>query len=98
MDLRECSYFLLSQEVVDSIYALADGSLGDWFGGFLFSAGQQANEAVQDQLSSLSFARYTMNSFMLSFVSLSPPPLPLKLDTCVYCLLFAYLFTYTVWQ
>ncbi|WVZ02328.1 hypothetical protein V8G54_023134 [Vigna mungo] len=42
-------------EVASSIYALADGSLSDWFGGFLFSAGQQANEAVQGQLSSLSF-------------------------------------------
>ncbi|XP_042478248.1 cytochrome c-type biogenesis ccda-like chloroplastic protein isoform X2 [Macadamia integrifolia] len=33
---------------------LADTGLGDWFGGFLYSSGQQANEAVQDQLSALS--------------------------------------------
>ncbi|KAI8011033.1 hypothetical protein LOK49_LG06G00669 [Camellia lanceoleosa] len=26
-----------------SVYTLADGSVGDWFGGFLYSAGQQAN-------------------------------------------------------
>ena len=37
---------------------LADLGIGDWFGGLLFSAGQQANEAVQDQLSALSFSRY----------------------------------------
>jgi hypothetical protein len=36
---------------------LADLGIGDWFGGLLFSAGQQANEAVQDQLSALSFSR-----------------------------------------
>uniref|UniRef100_A0A0E0MJG0 Cytochrome C biogenesis protein transmembrane domain-containing protein n=1 Tax=Oryza punctata TaxID=4537 RepID=A0A0E0MJG0_ORYPU len=35
--------------------ALADLSVGDWFGNLLYSAGQQANEAVQDQLSALSF-------------------------------------------
>ncbi|CAJ2673221.1 unnamed protein product [Trifolium pratense] len=34
-----------------SVFTLADGGLGDWFGGILFSAGQQANEAVLDQLS-----------------------------------------------
>ncbi|KAL6660570.1 hypothetical protein ACP70R_001605 [Stipagrostis hirtigluma subsp. patula] len=28
---------------------LADLGIGDWFGGLLYSAGQQANEAVQDQ-------------------------------------------------
>lgn len=55
-------FILLNQEVAASIYALADGSLGDWFGGFLFSAGQQANEAVQGQLTSLSFTRCTLNS------------------------------------
>jgi hypothetical protein len=37
--------------------ALADLSVGDWFGNLLYSAGQQANEAVQDQLSALSFTR-----------------------------------------
>lgn len=36
---------------------LADLGIGDWFGGLLFSAGQQANEAVLDQLSALSFTR-----------------------------------------
>nr|CAD1817151.1 unnamed protein product [Ananas comosus var. bracteatus] len=38
-----------------SIPILADLNLGDWFGGLLYSAGQQANEAVQNQLSALSF-------------------------------------------
>jgi hypothetical protein len=37
---------------------LADLGVGDWFGGLLFSAGQQANKAVQDQLSALSFSRF----------------------------------------
>ncbi|CAI0376113.1 unnamed protein product [Linum tenue] len=31
------------------LYTLADGSVRDWFGGFLYSANQQANEAVQNQ-------------------------------------------------
>ncbi|XP_020703066.2 cytochrome c-type biogenesis ccda-like chloroplastic protein 1 isoform X2 [Dendrobium catenatum] len=35
------------------IQFLGDLNVGDWLGGFLFSAGQQANVAVQDQLSSL---------------------------------------------
>jgi len=59
---------LSSQEVASSIYALADGSLSDWFGGFLFSAGQQANEAVQGQLSSLSFTRSPINSYIVFFL------------------------------
>jgi hypothetical protein len=37
---------------------LADLQIGDWLGGLLYSAGQQANEAVQDQLSALSFSRF----------------------------------------
>ncbi|KAH0460890.1 hypothetical protein IEQ34_008465 [Dendrobium chrysotoxum] len=35
------------------IQFLGDLNVGDWLGGFLYSAGQQANVAVQDQLSSL---------------------------------------------
>ena len=42
---------------------LADLGIGDWFGGLLFSAGQQANEAVQDQLSALSFSRSVLFHF-----------------------------------
>ncbi|XP_055823938.1 cytochrome c-type biogenesis ccda-like chloroplastic protein isoform X1 [Solanum dulcamara] len=38
-----------------AVYTLADGSIGDLFGGLLYSAGQQANEAVQGQLTALSF-------------------------------------------
>lgn len=53
----------MGQEVAASVYALADASLSDWFGGLLYSTGQQANEAVQNQLSSLSFTRCTANSF-----------------------------------
>ncbi|KAH9605080.1 hypothetical protein KSS87_008607 [Heliosperma pusillum] len=37
-----------------SVYMMADAGLGDWFGGFVYSSGQQANEAVQSQLSALS--------------------------------------------
>ncbi|KAF7836773.1 cytochrome c-type biogenesis ccda-like chloroplastic protein 2 [Senna tora] len=59
-------------EVYDSVYALADGSLGDWFGGFLYSAGQQANVAVQDQLSSLSFTSLAVIFGAGLVTSLSP--------------------------
>lgn len=52
------SNFTLSQEGAASVYTLAEGGLGDWFGGLLYSAGQQANEAVQDQLSALSITRF----------------------------------------
>ena len=46
------------QEVPTSLFILADGNITDWFGGLLYSAGQQANEAVLDQLSALSFTRH----------------------------------------
>lgn len=56
--LKNYNYFCLSQErTALSVYTLADGSLGDWFGGLMYSAGQQANEAVQIQLGALSFTR-----------------------------------------
>lgn len=48
---------LLMTEIpmVKSVTVLADlGSMGDWLGNILYAAGQQANEAVQIQLSSLS--------------------------------------------
>ncbi|XP_038903027.1 cytochrome c-type biogenesis ccda-like chloroplastic protein isoform X2 [Benincasa hispida] len=55
-----------------AVYTLADGGIGDWFGGFLYSAGQQANVAVQDQLSALSFTSLAV-IFGAGFVtSLSP--------------------------
>ncbi|KAA0046875.1 cytochrome c-type biogenesis ccda-like chloroplastic protein isoform X1 [Cucumis melo var. makuwa] len=55
-----------------SVYTLADGGMGDWFGGILYSAGQQANVAVQDQLSALSFTSLAV-IFGAGFVtSLSP--------------------------
>ncbi|CAL5437793.1 unnamed protein product [Camellia sinensis] len=55
-----------------SVYTLADGSVGDWFGGFLYSAGQQANEVVQDQLSALSFTSLTVIFGAGLVTSLSP--------------------------
>ncbi|XP_059661559.1 cytochrome c-type biogenesis ccda-like chloroplastic protein [Cornus florida] len=55
-----------------SVYSLADGSLGDSFGGFLYSAGQQANDAVQDQLSALSFTSLAVIFGAGLVTSLSP--------------------------
>ncbi|XP_061367206.1 cytochrome c-type biogenesis ccda-like chloroplastic protein isoform X2 [Gastrolobium bilobum] len=59
-------------EMAASVYALADGSLGEWFGGFLYTAGQQANEAVQDQLTSLSFTSLAVIYGAGLVTSLSP--------------------------
>lgn len=47
---------------------LADMSAGDWLGGFLYSAGQQANEAVQDQLSAPSISRFSILAALISFL------------------------------
>ncbi|KAI7728982.1 hypothetical protein M8C21_025429 [Ambrosia artemisiifolia] len=55
-----------------SVYTLADGSLGDWFGGLMYSAGQQANEAVQIQLGSLSFTSLAVIFGAGLVTSLSP--------------------------
>ncbi|KAM1228352.1 hypothetical protein ACFX2J_007458 [Malus domestica] len=55
-----------------SVYTLADGGPGEWFGGFLFSAGQDANEAVQDQLSALSFSSLAVIFGAGLVTSLSP--------------------------
>ncbi|PQP94761.1 cytochrome c-type biogenesis ccda-like chloroplastic protein isoform X2 [Prunus yedoensis var. nudiflora] len=55
-----------------SVYTLADGGPGEWFGGFLFSAGQEANEAVQDQLSALSFSSLAVIFGAGLVTSLSP--------------------------
>lgn len=63
-------FVVSNQGMAASVFALADGTLGDWFGGILFSAGQQANEAVLDQLSSLSFTRFTITSFQHYFISI----------------------------
>ncbi|XP_021605981.1 cytochrome c-type biogenesis ccda-like chloroplastic protein isoform X2 [Manihot esculenta] len=59
-------------EEAASIYTMADGSIGDWFGGFLYSAGEQANEAVQDQLSALSFTSLAVIFGAGLVTSLSP--------------------------
>jgi cytochrome c biogenesis protein CcdA len=55
-----------------SIYTLADGGVGDWFGSFLYSAGQDANVAVQDQLSALSFTSLAVIFGAGLVTSLSP--------------------------
>ncbi|KAM7252112.1 hypothetical protein ACFE04_023995 [Oxalis oulophora] len=55
-----------------SIYSLADGTIGDLFGGFLFMTGQQANEAVQGQLSALSFTSLAVIFGAGLVTSLSP--------------------------
>jgi hypothetical protein len=44
---------------------LADLGIGDWFGGLMYSAGQQANEAVQHRLSALSFSRFIFFTHLL---------------------------------
>ncbi|KAM4103133.1 hypothetical protein ACJW30_06G056400 [Castanea mollissima] len=61
-------------EGTTSVYNLVDGGLGDCFGGFLFSTGQQANEAVQDQLSALSFTRACNQPFSLYTKCLATDP------------------------
>ncbi|XP_076904459.1 cytochrome c-type biogenesis ccda-like chloroplastic protein [Bidens hawaiensis] len=55
-----------------SVYTLADGSLGDWFGGLMYNAGQQANEAVQVQLGALSFTSLAVIFGAGLVTSLSP--------------------------
>lgn len=55
--LRGLSFLNWLQDFSSAVYTLADGSVGDIFGGLLYSAGQQANEAVQGQLTALSFTR-----------------------------------------
>ncbi|MCL7034543.1 hypothetical protein MKW94_019402 [Papaver nudicaule] len=62
----------LCQEGASYIPALADIGFGDWFGGVLFSAGQNANEAVQDQLSALSFTSLAVIFGAGLVTSLSP--------------------------
>ncbi|KAG6489515.1 hypothetical protein ZIOFF_050788 [Zingiber officinale] len=51
---------------------LADMNLGDWLGGLLYSAGQQANEAVQSQLSTVSFTSLAVIFGAGLVTSLSP--------------------------
>ncbi|KAK1277700.1 hypothetical protein QJS04_geneDACA022243 [Acorus gramineus] len=51
---------------------LADLNLGDSLGSFLYSAGQQANEAVQDQLSALSISSLAVIFGAGLVTSLSP--------------------------
>ncbi|CAI9088591.1 OLC1v1022966C2 [Oldenlandia corymbosa var. corymbosa] len=59
-------------EELTSLYTLADGGIGDWFGSLLYSAGQQANEAVLNQLSALSFTSLAVIFGAGLVTSLSP--------------------------
>ncbi|MFX6572945.1 hypothetical protein ABTG52_08160, partial [Acinetobacter baumannii] len=59
-------------ETRDSLYTLAEGSGGDWLSGILYSAGQQANVAVQDELSALSFTSLAVIFGAGLVTSLSP--------------------------
>ncbi|KAG8386267.1 hypothetical protein BUALT_Bualt03G0131300 [Buddleja alternifolia] len=59
-------------EATGTLYTLAEGSSGDWLGGFLYSASQQANVAVQDQLSALSFTSLAVIFGAGLVTSLSP--------------------------
>ncbi|KAL8244892.1 hypothetical protein R6Q59_011150 [Mikania micrantha] len=72
----ESAHALNMEEVMErttfSVYSLADGSLGDWFGGLMYSAGQQANEAVQIQLGALSFTSLAVIFGAGLVTSLSP--------------------------
>ncbi|XP_071703067.1 cytochrome c-type biogenesis ccda-like chloroplastic protein [Rutidosis leptorrhynchoides] len=62
----------IMERTASSVYTLADGSLGDWFGGVMYSAGQQANEAVQIQLGALSFTSLVVIFGAGLVTSLSP--------------------------
>lgn len=62
----------LLEDATSAVYTVADGSIGDWFGGILYSAGQLANEAVQDQLSALSFTSLAVIFGAGLVTSLSP--------------------------
>lgn len=62
----------LCQEGASYIPPLAELGFGDWFGGVLFSAGQNANEAVQDQLAALSFTSLAVIFGAGLVTSLSP--------------------------
>lgn len=59
-------------EAPTSVFILADGNITDWFGGLLYSAGEQANDAVLDQLSSLSFTSLAVIFGAGLVTSLSP--------------------------
>ncbi|KAB2615820.1 cytochrome c-type biogenesis ccda-like chloroplastic protein [Pyrus ussuriensis x Pyrus communis] len=65
-----------------SMYTLADGDRGEWFGGFPFSSGQDANEAVQGQLSSLSFSSVLEYALFLIACSIFGAGLVTSLSPC----------------
>ncbi|KAL7131099.1 hypothetical protein ABFS83_13G176300 [Erythranthe nasuta] len=59
-------------EATGSLYTLAEGNTGDWLQGILYSASQDANVAVQDQLSALSFTSLAVIFGAGLVTSLSP--------------------------
>ncbi|KAL9667231.1 hypothetical protein QQ045_001582 [Rhodiola kirilowii] len=67
-----------------AVYTVADGGLGDIFGGILYSAGQQANETVVDQLSALSFTSVAVIFGAGLVTSLSPCVECFTSDTWIY--------------
>lgn len=62
----------IMERTASSVYTLADGGIGDWFGGVMYSAGQQANEAVQVQLGALSLTSLAVIFGAGLVTSLSP--------------------------
>lgn len=62
----------IMERMGSSVFILSDGSLGDWFGGLMYSASQQANEAVQIQLGALSFTSLAVIFGAGLVTSLSP--------------------------
>ncbi|KAH9305145.1 hypothetical protein KI387_009549, partial [Taxus chinensis] len=72
-DASPMNLVMTNPQMVKSVTVLADlGSMGDLLGNILYSAGQQANEAVQIQLSSLSPASVIVIFGAGLITSLSP--------------------------
>lgn len=62
----------IMERTASSVYTLADGGIGEWFGGLMYAAGQQANEAVQVQLGALSLTSLAVIFGAGLVTSLSP--------------------------
>ncbi|KAL4185799.1 hypothetical protein AMTRI_Chr10g232540 [Amborella trichopoda] len=66
------NYAMGTNHDIWSTLVFADAGLGDWFGSLLYNAGQQANEAVQSQLTALSFTSLAVIFGAGLVTSLSP--------------------------